>query len=78
MVLLRLFVAWRLLRFRSPLIVCGALLLALTSPLRSSDRVGARRLSIDGAVLRVGRGLEPLLRDARNALRRVLLAGRFR
>ena len=78
MVLLRLFIAWRPLRFCLPLIVCGALLLAPTSPLRSSDGVGARRLSIDGAVLRVERGLEPLLRDARNALRRALLAGRSR
>jgi hypothetical protein len=73
--LLRLFIAWRLLRLCLPLIVCGALLVALVSSVRlagAGDASSGRR-AVDRAVSRVERALEPLVRDARHALTRALL-----
>lgn len=76
MSLLRGFIAWRLLRLCLPLIVCGALLLALSSALHGAGLAGtgAARRSVDRAVSRVERALSPVVRDARRAL----LAGRSR
>ena len=68
--LLRLFILWRLLRFCVPLIVCGVLLLAVSSQLRGSNRPSLR--SVDGAVSRVERAFHPLVQDARRALTRAL------
>ena len=80
MLLLRLFTAWRLLRFCLPLIVCTGVLLALHSPVRGlyAGRTGAGARAVFGAVSRVERVVEPMLDDARRALTRALLAGRPR
>jgi hypothetical protein len=80
MVLLRLFVAWRLLRFFLPLIACAGLLLALSSPLRgpSAGRVAAGARAVTGAVSRIEHAVEPMVDDVRRALTRALLAGRPR
>jgi len=76
--LLRLFIAWRLLRLCLPLIVCGALLLAFVSSARLAGGRDAGRRAVDRAVSRVERALGPLVRDARHALTRALLAERSR
>jgi hypothetical protein len=77
MVLLRLFLAWRLLRFFLPLIVCAAVVLTVSAPLRGLG-TGLQRsgeTKVTGAVSRVERALEPFLREARRALTRALVAG---
>jgi hypothetical protein len=78
LLLLRLVIAWRLLRFCLTLIVCAGLVVALSSSLRGpgAARLGGR--SVAGAISRVQHALEPVLHDARRALTRALPTGQPR
>jgi hypothetical protein len=76
--LLRLFLAWRRVRLCIPLLLCGALLLMMSSSLSSigrGDDVPAQR-SVPGAVAHAERAVRPLVLDARHALTPALFGGR--
>ena len=71
--MLRLFLAWRLLRMLIPLLLLGFAALALTSAFRGQPRAFAREQpSLAHAARGVERAVKPLVSDARNAVTQAL------
>jgi hypothetical protein len=71
--MLRLFLAWRLVRMLFPLRLLGFAALALTSALHRGPRaLGRGRSSLAHAASGVERALKPLVSDARHALTQAL------
>jgi hypothetical protein len=70
---LRLFLAWRLLRMLFPLLLFGFAALALTATFRGGPRAFARgQSSLAHAARGVERAVKPLVSDARNAVTHAL------
>jgi hypothetical protein len=74
--LLRLFIAWRLLRFCLPLILSAALLLTVSSSLRRGTNRGKHAATT--VVSGVEHQLQPLIRNARRGLAGITTTGRVR
>ena len=71
--MLRLFLAWRLMRMLLVLLLFGFAALALTSALNGGPRaLGRERSSLAHAASSVERALNPLVSDARHALTQAL------
>jgi uncharacterized membrane protein YidH (DUF202 family) len=71
--MLRLFLAWRLMRTLFALLLFGFAALALTAAFRGEPRtLGRRQSSLAHAARGVERAVQPLVSDARNALTRAL------
>ena len=71
--MLRLFLAWRLLRMLVPLILFGFAVLALTAAFRGGPRTFGRGQSpLAHAARSVERAVKPLVLDARNAVTQAL------
>jgi hypothetical protein len=70
---LRLFLAWRLLRMLFPLLLFGFAALALTAAFRGDPRTfGRGQSSLAHAARGVERAVNPLVKDARNAVTQAL------
>ena len=73
--MLRLFLAWRLLRTLFPLLLFGFAALALTAAFRGGPRTfGREQSSLAHAARGLERALKPLMLDARTALTHALTA----
>ncbi len=73
--MLRLFLAWRLLRMLFPLLLFGFAALALTAAFRGLPRTPGRGQSSHTHAARgLERAVNPLVSDARNALTQALTA----
>ena len=73
--MLRLFLAWRLLRMLFPLLLFGPAAVALTATLRAGPGTfGPGQSSLAHAASGVERAVKPLVFDARNALTQALTA----
>ena len=71
--MLRLFLAWRLLRMLFPLLLFGFAVLALTATFRGGPRtVGWGQSSLAHAARGEERAVKPLVSDARNAVAQAL------
>jgi hypothetical protein len=72
---LRLFLAWRLLRMLFPLLLFGFAVLALTAAFRDRPRTfGREQSSLAHAARSVERAVKPLALDAGNAVTQALTA----
>jgi hypothetical protein len=75
--MLRLFLAWRLLRTLFPLLLLGLATLALTAAFRPGPRTSRRgQSSLDHAARGLERAVRPLVSDARNAVTQALTGAR--
>ena len=73
--MLRVFLAWRLLRMLFPLMLFGFAALALTAAFRGGPRMfGRGQSSLAHAARGVERAVKPLVLDARNAVTQALTA----
>ena len=73
--MLRLFLAWRLLRMLFALLLLAFAVLALSAAVRSAPRTHARdRSSLAHAARDLQRAVKPLVSDARHALTQALRA----